>query len=77
MAGLALVAETDYVFTVSAVLARRMADRSDLNVVAPPRSPGLEQYQVAQLWHPRNDRAPPHRWLRETVAASAKAATRN
>lgn len=76
MAGLALVAETDYVLTVSAVLARLMADRFGLKIVAPPRSLGLEPYQVAQLWHPRNDRDPPHRWLRETVAASAKAATR-
>lgn len=76
LSALVLVAETDYVVTISQQLARRLVDRLALKVVQPPRSLGLEPYQVAQLWHPRNDRDPGHRWLRETVAESAKRAMR-
>jgi DNA-binding transcriptional LysR family regulator len=58
-------------------VARRHADRFGLRMVAPPRTLGLEPYQIAQLWHPRNDRDLGHRWLRESVATAAKAATRS
>lgn len=72
LSALVLVAETDYVVTISQQLARRLVDRLALKVVQPPRSLGLEPYQVAQLWHPRNDRDAGHRWLRETVVESAR-----
>jgi len=77
LSALVLVAETDYVVTISQQLVKKLGDRLGLKLVQPPRSLGLEPYQVAQLWHPRNDRDPAHRWLRETVAASARAATRS
>lgn len=72
LAGLALVAETDYVLTCSVVLARRMQRRFGLRLVAPPRDLGLEPFQFSQLWHPRHDRDPPHRWLRDIVAKAAR-----
>ncbi|HET9627761.1 MAG TPA: LysR family transcriptional regulator [Kofleriaceae bacterium] len=75
VAGLALVAETDYLLTCSVVLARRMQRRFGLKLIAPPRELGLEPFQFAQLWHPRNDRDPPHRWLRDIVARAARAAS--
>lgn len=74
LAALALVAESDDVLTVSLRLARRFASRLGLKLVQPPRALGLEPYQVAQLWHPRNDRDAAHRWLRQAVADAARRA---
>jgi DNA-binding transcriptional LysR family regulator len=74
LAGLLLVAETDYIMTTSLVLARRLARKFGLRRVAPPHALGLEPYQVAQIWHPRDDRDPPHRWLREQIADAARGA---
>jgi DNA-binding transcriptional LysR family regulator len=76
VAGLALVAETDYILTCSSVLARRMKDRFGLRTATPPDELGLEPYPIAQLWHPRHDRDVPHRWLRERVVEAARRATK-
>jgi DNA-binding transcriptional LysR family regulator len=72
VAGLALVAETDYLLTCSVTLARRMLRRFGLRIVPPPPDLGFEPYQIAQLWHPRHDRDPPHRWLRDAVTRAAQ-----
>jgi DNA-binding transcriptional LysR family regulator len=72
LAGLVLTAETDYVLTMSARLARPLARKLGLRVLPPPAELGLEPYAVSQIWHPRNDRDPGHRWLREAVVASAR-----
>lgn len=76
LAALALVAETDYILTISLRLARRLAPRLGLRMIAPPRALGLEPYTIAQLWHPRNDRDAAHRWLREAVADAARSVSR-
>jgi DNA-binding transcriptional LysR family regulator len=76
LAALVLVAETDYVLTLSVTLVRRLEGMLRIKTVQPPRSLGLEPYQVAQLWHPRNDRDPAHRWLRDQVSEAARLATR-
>lgn len=76
LAGVALVAETDYLLTCSVVLARRMQRRFGLRTVAPPAELGLEPFPYAQLWHPRHDRDPPHRWLRDIVAQAARGVRR-
>lgn len=75
LAGLALVAETDYLLTCSLTLARRMRRRFGLRLVKPPAELGLEPYPITQLWHPRHDRDPPHRWLRERVVEAARRMT--
>jgi DNA-binding transcriptional LysR family regulator len=72
LAGLVLVAETDYVMTLSARLARRMARKLGLRVLEPPRELGLEPYAVAQIWHPRDDHDAGHRWLRDAIVRAGK-----
>jgi DNA-binding transcriptional LysR family regulator len=74
LAALAIVAETDYVLTISSRLAQRLAGTFGLRIVQPPRSLGLEPYQIAQLWHPRNDRDGAHRWLRDAVVKASRSA---
>jgi DNA-binding transcriptional LysR family regulator len=74
IAALELVAQTDYVLTLAVRYARKMAPRFDVKVVQPPRSLGLEPYQVSQIWHPRNDRDAAHRFLRDAVADAARRA---
>jgi DNA-binding transcriptional LysR family regulator len=76
IAGLALVAETDYLLTCSVALAKRMQRRFGLRTVAPPKELGLEPFQFSQLWHPRHDQDPPHRWLRDIVARAARGTRR-
>jgi DNA-binding transcriptional LysR family regulator len=76
LGGLALVAGTDYILTISLRLARRHAEAFGLRMVAPPRALGLEPYAVSQLWHPRNDRDEAHRWLREAALAAARESAR-
>jgi DNA-binding transcriptional LysR family regulator len=72
IAALELVAQTDYVLTLAVRYARKMAPRFDVRLVQPPRSLGLEPYQVSQIWHPRNDRDAAHRFLRDAVADAAR-----
>jgi len=71
LAALVLTAESDYVLTVSRRLARPMARKLGLRLIAPPAALGLEPYAVSQIWHPRDDRDPAHRWLRGIVARAA------
>jgi len=77
IAALMLVAETDYILTISGQLARRLGGPLGVRIVQPPRSLALEPNHLSQLWHPRNDRDPAHRWLRETIVAAARASTRS
>ncbi len=76
LAALVLVSETDYVLTLSVRLVKRLAGLLPIKLVQPPRSLGLEPYQVSQLWHPRNNRDPGHRWLRDSIADAARAISR-
>jgi DNA-binding transcriptional LysR family regulator len=62
LAGLLLVAETDYVLTISARAASAMARRLKLRLIEPPLP--LPSYALMQIWHPRVDADPAHRWLR-------------
>jgi DNA-binding transcriptional LysR family regulator len=61
-----VVSETDFISTAPERLARRMARRFPLQLLAPPlRLPG---FGLCLAWHPRFDADPAHRWLREFVA---------
>ncbi|MBL0214259.1 MAG: LysR family transcriptional regulator [Myxococcales bacterium] len=73
LAALVLTASSDYVLTVSRRLARPMASKLGLRLVPPPPELGLEPYALSQIWHPRDDRDPAHRWLRSVVAHAAEA----
>ena len=70
LAALNLVAETDYVLTISERLAHTMADCLDLRVLEPPLP--LDPYTLSLVWHPRFDADAAHAWLRETLADAAE-----
>jgi len=80
---LRIVAETDYVLTVSGSAATAAAVALDLRILPPPLA--LEPTALQLLWHPRLDNEPANAWLRDVFvraaestspAASSKAAAR-
>jgi DNA-binding transcriptional LysR family regulator len=60
-----LVSRTDCVLTISERLAAAYAERFGLQVLKPPIP--LPSYSLSQVWHPRVDADPSHRWLRRLV----------
>jgi len=73
LAGLELVSRTDYLLTLPERLALAWADRLDLRVLEPPSALGLEPYAIVQVWHPRHEADPAHRWLRRHVFEATRA----
>ncbi|MDA0267689.1 MAG: LysR family transcriptional regulator [Cyanobacteria bacterium] len=69
----ALVADSDYVLTLSRRVAIMLATSLELAIVEPPFK--LEPYAVNLVWHPRVDADPAHRWLRGLWIAAAAEAT--
>lgn len=69
LAGLLLVAQTDYILTISERMARVMASKLGLVILDPPLP--LTPYALSLLWHPRMDRDPAHRWLRDLLVHTA------
>jgi DNA-binding transcriptional LysR family regulator len=66
-----LVAATDLVCTMPARIARASSQRHDVVVLEPPVVvPGFD---VAMFWHPRRERDPAVRWLRDQLRAAAAA----
>jgi DNA-binding transcriptional LysR family regulator len=63
----AIVAETDYVLTVPARLARIFEASHRLRSFPPPLP--LDGFSVTMWWHARTERDPARRWLREQVLA--------
>jgi DNA-binding transcriptional LysR family regulator len=72
LAGLLLVAETDYVLTVSERIATALAPRFGLRVLEPPFP--LDPYALSLLWHPRTDADPAHAFLRNAFVEVAAVA---
>ncbi|ESA36368.1 family transcriptional regulator [Leptolyngbya sp. Heron Island J] len=72
-AAAALVADSDYVLTLSRRVAIILAASLELVIVEPPLK--LEPYAVNLIWHPRVDADPAHRWLRELWVAAAAEVT--
>ncbi|MCA9608591.1 MAG: LysR family transcriptional regulator [Myxococcales bacterium] len=70
LSALHLVAESDHVLTVPERVARATAPRFGLRVLEPPIP--LAPYAIRQVWHPRNDAEPGHRWLRGALLDIAR-----
>lgn len=68
---LQLVAETDYVVTISERIARRHADALRLELLEPPVK--LRPYALSLVWHPRVDNDAGHRFLRDAFLRAARA----
>jgi DNA-binding transcriptional LysR family regulator len=71
LAALVTVAQSDLVAVVPQSVARH-AQRV-MPLVDRPLSPDLPPVHVGITWHPRFDREPVHRWLREALGRSARA----
>lgn len=69
---LGLVAETDYVLTISERIAKRFAEPLSLVVLEVPVK--LRPYALSLVWHPRMDGDPGHRFLREVLVRAASEA---
>ncbi|MFV8753137.1 LysR family transcriptional regulator [Nannocystaceae bacterium ST9] len=69
---LQLVAQTNYVLTISERLAKSMAKPLGLRVFEVPLE--LRPYALSLLWHPRFDGDAAHRWLRDAFVRAAKLA---
>lgn len=67
---LQLVAQTDYVLTISERIAKRYADSFGLQIMEVPIS--LRPYALSLLWHPRVDSDPGHRFLRDAFLRAAR-----
>lgn len=62
-----VVAETDLVATLPERVARMLAEKLSLAVLAPPVA--LSGFELSYLWHERTHDSPPHRWLRSLLEA--------
>lgn len=67
---LRLVAETDYVLTISERMARHYADSLPLEVVEAPVR--LRPYALSLVWHPRVDADAGHRFVRDVFLRAAR-----
>lgn len=66
-----LVADTDYVVTMSARIAREYTERLDLVIIEPPLA--IDPYPLKQIWHRKNTGEAALSWLREQISALAHA----
>lgn len=71
-AALQLVAETDYVLTISERIARRHEQALALHVLEVPLR--LRPYALSLVWHPRVDGDAGHRFLRDVFVRASRAA---
>jgi DNA-binding transcriptional LysR family regulator len=66
-----MIAESDLAITLPRRLALRIAEPAGLAVREVPLD--LGRLALVQVWHARRHKDPAHAWLRETIAAAAKA----
>ncbi len=69
---LEMTARSDYILTISERIAQLHAPRLGLKIMPPPLP--LEPFALSMVWHPRFDGDPAHRWLREQLVTTARAA---
>jgi DNA-binding transcriptional LysR family regulator len=72
VSALMLVAETDYVLTISERIARRFAGSLSLALLKPPLE--LRPYALGLVWHPRLENDAGHRFVREAFVRAAREA---
>jgi DNA-binding transcriptional LysR family regulator len=64
----AIIAHTDMIATVAKRLARHLSKTSKLRIQPTPIK--FPKFAYVQIWHPRYDSDPAHRWLRESLRSS-------
>jgi DNA-binding transcriptional LysR family regulator len=60
-----VVERTDMIATVPHRMAKRIAAMSKTQIVTAPQE--FQRFTYLQIWHPRYDSDPAHKWLRELV----------
>jgi DNA-binding transcriptional LysR family regulator len=60
-----MVETTPFLVTAPRRLAQAIADRSRTRLIRPPKQ--MTGFSYMMYWHPRQDRDPQHRWLRQTI----------
>lgn len=70
LSALQLVAQTDYLLTVSERVARSMGAPLGLRILEPPLA--LQPYALGLVWHPRFDGDAAHRFVREAFVRAAR-----
>jgi DNA-binding transcriptional LysR family regulator len=63
-----IIERTDMIATVSKRLAKHLLGNADIRVVPAPAQ--FPTFTYAQMWHPRYDSDPAHKWLRESIRAT-------
>jgi len=71
---LQLVAETDYLLTISERIAKRFASALSLELLEVPVK--LRPYALSLVWHPRMDSDPGHRFLRDVFLRASRETAR-
>jgi DNA-binding transcriptional LysR family regulator len=60
-----VIERTDMIATLPYRMARRIAAMSNTQIVLAPKE--FQRFTYLQIWHPRYDSDPVHKWLRELV----------
>ena len=65
----AVVERTDLIATFAFRTAHQLEQLFHIRMLSAP--PEIRTFKYSQIWHPRNDSDPAHRWLRSVVQADA------
>ena len=60
-----IIERTDMIATLPKRMAKRLAAMSKTQIVPAPRE--LHGFAYLQIWHPRYESDPVHKWLRELI----------
>ena len=65
-----LVSKTDYLANVTQLVAKEFAARLPINILPIPIP--VEEFQIVQYWHIRNQEDAAHNWLRKTIKSAGE-----
>ena len=65
-----MVETTSFLVTAPRRLVQAIANRSETRLIKPPKQ--MAGYSYMMYWHPRQDRNPQHRWLRQKIREATK-----